>query len=279
MNAIINNQPRPYRVLSLEDAVRMSPSVGADHPSSRVSERYTFVPTTEFISLMQSAGWDLTSIQDTSSRSMDTTGFGKHLLKFNHASLVISEKRFIQTWVTNAHNGLSNFILGCGAQELVCSNGLYLFIASFGEIRIRHINVTKDEVFAASERMLEHAPKVGKMITAYEGIKLTEPERLAFAESAMPILFGQDQPFDPANLLKVHRWSDRNRPDLWATYNIVQENAMKGGIKYFKQDEEGKVRKTSTRAIKAIDRNVDINRALFMLAEKMAQLKGVEVTA
>ena len=50
---------------------------------------------------------------------------------------------------------------------------------------------------------------------------------------------------------------------------------MRGGIKGTKNDEDGRVRKTTTRPVKAIDRNIQLNQALWYLTEKMAELKGM----
>jgi hypothetical protein len=63
--------------------------------------------------------------------------------------------------------------------------------------------------------------------------------------------------------------------DLWKTFNRAQENVIAGGLSGLKRDENGRrVRRVSTREIKGINGNVNLNRALWTLAEKMAALKG-----
>jgi len=54
----------------------------------------------------------------------------------------------------------------------------------------------------------------------------------------------------------------------------MQENAIKGGLRGWSRDKKGRVKRTSTRAIKSIDQDNALNRALWTLAEKMMQLKG-----
>jgi len=40
---------------------------------------------------------------------------------------------------------------------------------------------------------------------------------------------------------------------------------------------DGRSRKTTTRPVKAIDRNIQLNQALWYLTEKMAELKGASL--
>lgn len=63
--------------------------------------------------------------------------------------------------------------------------------------------------------------------------------------------------------------ADGNR-SLWTTLNVVQEAVIKGGVSA--RSESG--RRTKTRAVKAVDKNVKLNSALWKLTEAMAKLAG-----
>jgi hypothetical protein len=55
----------------------------------------------------------------------------------------------------------------------------------------------------------------------------------------------------------------------------VQENVIRGGLSAVARDENGRrLRRVSTRQVKGIDQDVKLNRALWQLAEKMAELKA-----
>ncbi|MFZ8887334.1 MAG: DUF932 domain-containing protein, partial [Steroidobacteraceae bacterium] len=57
---------------------------------------------------------------------------------------------------------------------------------------------------------------------------------------------------------------------LWNTYNVIQENLLKGG-------QRGRAttgRRMTTRPVTGIQQDVKLNRALWSLAEKMADLKA-----
>ena len=79
----------------------------------------------------------------------------------------------------------------------------------------------------------------------------------------------------PEQFLRPRRYQEKGKDDLFTVFNIAQENAIKGGLRGWARDEKGRVKRASTREIKSIDQNNALNRALWTLAERMMQLKGV----
>ena len=53
---------------------------------------------------------------------------------------------------------------------------------------------------------------------------------------------------------------------MWTTFNVVQENLIRGGVKGF-NTETG--RKNTTREVKSIDKNLAINSAVWTVAKVM----------
>jgi len=80
-------------------------------------------------------------------------------------------------------------------------------------------------------------------------------------------------PIQPAQLLKQRRTGDLG-DDLWTTWNVVQENAIKGGIQAYGRDDLGRPRRVKSRAVTGIDQDIKLNKALWHLGAKMAELKG-----
>ena len=74
----------------------------------------------------------------------------------------------------------------------------------------------------------------------------------------------------PADVLAPRRGADRS-PDLWTTANVVQENVIKGGLRGVSAT-TGRGRKT--RAVASVAEDVRLNRALWTLTERMAELVG-----
>ncbi|MEZ6593978.1 DUF932 domain-containing protein [Klebsiella pneumoniae] len=69
---------------------------------------------------------------------------------------------------------------------------------------------------------------------------------------------------------KAPRRYEDKKDDIWTTYQRVQENLIKGGLPG--RTEKGK--RTTTRPVKAIDGDVKLNKALWLIAEKFRTLKG-----
>jgi hypothetical protein len=59
-------------------------------------------------------------------------------------------------------------------------------------------------------------------------------------------------------------------PSLWNLFQRVQENAERGGL----PSRSVTGRRTRTRPIASIDGSVQLNRALWVLAEEMRKLKA-----
>jgi hypothetical protein len=57
---------------------------------------------------------------------------------------------------------------------------------------------------------------------------------------------------------------------LWSVFNRVQENLVKGGL----SGRAANGRQQSTRPVQGIDQNVRLNRALWLLADGLRQLKA-----
>jgi hypothetical protein len=63
------------------------------------------------------------------------------------------------------------------------------------------------------------------------------------------------------------RFDDR-RPDLWSVFNRTQENLTKGGL-------HGSANgRRQTRPVQGIDSDIRLNRALWLLADGLRQLKA-----
>lgn len=65
-------------------------------------------------------------------------------------------------------------------------------------------------------------------------------------------------------ILSPRRWQDESN-DLWTTYQRIQENLIKGGL----SGRSAKGGRTHTRAVRGIDGDVKLNRALWVMAEAM----------
>ena len=99
------------------------------------------------------------------------------------------------------------------------------------------------------------------------------------AESAHVLRFGEDRSgqvarlVPPAQLLSVRRHQDTAH-DLWTTMNVLQENAIRGGLTAWDRDVNNRRRQVATRPVNGIGQAVNLNRALWLLGDRMAETKG-----
>jgi hypothetical protein len=108
-----------------------------------------------------------------------------------------------------------------------------------------------------------------------KALSLTDGERQVFAEAAS-LARWEDlaaAPIRADKLLTIKRSEDA-KPTLWNTFNTVQENLVKGGQKDFGKRKANGERMPRTRAVKGIDGNIGLNKALWHLAEQMKALKA-----
>jgi hypothetical protein len=93
-----------------------------------------------------------------------------------------------------------------------------------------------------------------------------------FARAALALKY--DDPSKPAPITEsqvlVPRRFGEHHADLWSIFNRVQENLIKGGL----PGRTASGRHQRTRPVQGIDQNVRLNRALWLLAEGMRQLKA-----
>ncbi len=88
-----------------------------------------------------------------------------------------------------------------------------------------------------------------------------------------PLRFDDEHAVVADQLLIARRHEDRPN-DLWTCFNRVQENVIRGGLSYRQTNEEtGRIAHRTTGAVRSVDGDVKLNRALWVLAEEMAKIK------
>lgn len=139
------------------------------------------------------------------------------------------------------------------------------------DIRVKHSGNIIGNVIQGAYDVLDGFNLVREVKDSMKEVSLTGDERLAFAESALLLKYDDEEPapIHATQLLNVRRMEDRDN-DLWTTFNRIQENVVRGGI----HGRSANGRRMSTREVTAIDGNVKLNRALWTLAERMAELKS-----
>jgi hypothetical protein len=171
--------------------------------------------------------------------------------------------------LTNAHDGGSAYKLDAGLFRLVCLNGLMVEDANISKIKVRHSGHAADAVLDASYEIIEQFPQVLDSVQHLASLRLAAPEQQAFATAALALRYDEGQaPVTVEQVLEPQRNEDRD-PNLWNTYNVVQEHLEKGGDRT-RNEETG--RRGRTRAVTGISEGTRLNKAMWVLTQEMAKL-------
>ncbi len=268
--------------LTLDQIARYAPSALASAPHESRSSRYTYIPTINVIEGMMRAGFQPFKASQSITRIADRQAFTKHMIRFRHqdvSSQIAVGDSLPEVVLINSHDGSSAYKLMAGIFRLVCSNGLVVAESTTGSVSVRHTGDILANVIDASNQIVADSTKAIGAIGAWRALQLTSGEQLALAEAAHTMRFADSEgktstPIIAAQLLRPRRSEDA-ASDLWRTFNVVQENVIRGGL-HGVDRANGRFRTVTTREVKGIDQDVKLNRALWQLAERMAELKAAQ---
>ena len=186
-----------------------------------------------------------------------------------HESAIATKEQVGEIILLNSHDGTSAYQLLSGFFRFVCSNGLIAGDVC-NDVRVRHSGNVVDNVIEGSFEVLDNLQQIESRIDEYKAITLSTSEQILLAEEAITLRWDEDKsPIVPAQLLRVKRSADADA-NLWTTFNCIQEGLTQGGLK---GRTVGTGRSTRTRAVGGVTENVKLNKALWSLTEKFAQLK------
>lgn len=274
MNATLHSADgRLIRGLDDDQLRRQAPSVFASTPWAGMSKGYRFVPTIEVVNILRDNAYVPVRAEQSRCKLEGKGDFTRHLIRFRHSEYFPEPGRAIvgqeipELVLINSHDGSSGYQLSAGIFRTVCTNGMVVQSSQLGSISIRHIGRSfRGLVNDATSEIAERVPNVLRQIEQWKQIDLTAPQRTIFAEAALEIRGGESR-IEPREVLAVRRSMDSER-DLWTTSNVAQENLLRGGM----QTRSRNGRRGQTKAIKSVGEDVRINRALWTLTEKMAEL-------
>ncbi len=254
--------------LSIEELFEKVPSAFARDKSFNTSSRYTYISTMEIVCSLIESGYLPT--QACQSRSKLSTGHAKHMIRFRRSDFVPSTSGLIPELILiNSHDGTSAYRLFAGLYRQVCSNGL-MAGKEYDDISIRHQGNIIKKVLDGTFEIMSSADKLLETAKSMELTNLNESQKIALAEKAHFIRFQDNElgeNFSPELLLTPRRFQEHNKNDLFSTFNILQENLIKGGLQSYTRDRDGFLRRKSIRKVNSIDKSVSINRQLWSLAQ------------
>ncbi|SUD49536.1 Domain of uncharacterised function (DUF932) [Nocardia otitidiscaviarum] len=246
------------------------PSIFATEPHETRSALYAYIPTVDVLNALQREGFQPFAAAQTRVRNEDRRDFTKHMLRLRHARDIATTEAN-EIILLNSHDGTSSYQMLAGMFRFVCTNGMVCG-DTIEDVRIRHTgkNVI-DDVVAGAYSVLENFELVTTERDEMKALPLSSREERAFADAARELRWNSEEkpaPVAATQLLAARRSADNN-PDLWSTFNRVQENLIKGGLDGRTRND----RKARTRPVNSVTEDVRLNRALWKLAANMREIK------
>ncbi len=252
---------------------RVAPSIFAEGKHASRSERYAYIPTIDVLRGLKREGFEPFMVAQSQSRIEGKTAYTKHMIRMRHAGQVQARSEAHEIILINSHDGASAYQMLAGVFRFVCCNGLVVGQTAH-DIRIPHKGNVQHDVIEGAYRVLDDFQAVGESTQAMKALTLDDDEEHAFATAALALRFGETvdglspAPVTAAQLTMPRRIEDVGS-SLWSTFQRVQENAIRGGL----PGRSAQGRRIETPPVGSIDRSVNINRALWILAEEMRKLK------
>lgn len=269
--------------LSEDELRQYVPSIFADAPHASRSARYGYIPTIDVVRGLAGEGFAPVFACEAKARDESKAGFTKHMIRFRRASDAGRDSTALaklggtpELVMVNSHDGSTSYQLLAGFFRFLCANGAVCG-EGFQETRIMHKGDVVGDVIEGAYTVVENFGRAIESGSRMQETQLTNDQARAFANAALELKYYDEEkaevvaPIAPQALLAPRRHEDVKR-DLWTTFNVVQENLVRGGLRGAKLDENGRRRRMTTRAVQGIDGNVKLNRALWSLTEQMQKL-------
>ncbi len=278
-------QARAGEALSFEQMSQFAPTVFADIAHSSRSERFQVIPTHDLLGGLAKEGFVPVRVQVGGSRDEEKRSFTKHMIRFRRQDVLAGLPKVgdshPEVVLMNAHDGTSSYQLHAGLFRLVCTNGLTVSDASFGQVKVGHSGKgVLDKVIEGTYRVLDDAVLALGRAQELQTVTVDRDEQRIFGEAALRLRYDDETlpSINGTEVVRARRSADAYS-SLWHTFNRAQENLIRGGLNYRHTNEEGRVSFRETRAVNGADGDLKLNRALWHLTQEFAKLKGQPVAA
>lgn len=246
-----------------QDALRERvPAAFAPAAHERTSTAYTFISTDRVLTALATAGF--LPVEARQAARARSPLHARHLIRLRRRFETIALRDAIpEILFLNSHDGTSAYQLRVGLYRVVCTNGLVVSAGMFPTWRVTHRGDVVADVVAAALEISERFDLLASAVDRMERTQLDRLQQLDFAAEAVALRFPKDPSgsVEPSRFLVTRRAEDVGN-DLWRTFNVLQENLLRGGI----PRRSASNRLSRTRRITAIREDVRLNSGLWELA-------------
>lgn len=262
-----------------QQTTSINPVEATNRNEIETSKNYQFVSSEEIGKVLQDQGFELDGVSYAKPRKEENKGFQKHIMIFSRPDLLVDDGNKLQLLVTNAHNGKSALHLDSGIFRAVCANGL----VSGNKMHSSRVLHKGGDIDRKLKESLEYI--VAQMASLKSDVERMKNHQVTNSEAYDYMMSMAEYRLKDIDLVginyesvaKLHRAEDQSN-DLYTFFNRVQENIIRGGIKYVKNveilDVDGRVigsekKAGTTREVKAITTSLDLNKTLWNSAMEL----------
>ncbi len=253
----------------MENIKALVPAAFSTEKAPIRSNKYNFISTKEIINVLQDNNWfpDVVSQTRVQKRHLERVNFVKHMITFQNPNVETINKSIPQIVIVNSHDGSTPFKMFAGLFRIICSNGLIVSSNEFSSISIRHSSLAPELIENGVEEIVHIVPEIAAKANVMENIKISVVDQLDLCGNIIKSIWKEQKncPFEAAQLLQLRRNEDKEST-LWNTFNVIQENLIKGGI----IGTTATNKKRKFKGITNIDKNISINQKIWKEAEKFA---------
>lgn len=265
--------------LTNDELREYAPSIFATEAHESRSNRFRPIPTIEVIEGLRKEGFFPVAARQCVTRDESKKAFTKHLVRLRRFDNVESYKvggTVCEALLKNANDGSAAYDLMSALWRILCMNSMVAKTSSLADVKIRHSGDVTSKVIEGTYSVISESQKALVAPAEWSQIVLKREAALALAEGAHLLRFADSEgnvttPIKPDQFLMPRRQEDR-ATDLWTTFNVVQENTIRGGLSAYGRNANNQMRRSTTRTINGIDQDVKLNKALWILGERMAQM-------
>ncbi len=265
------------KVISAEKIKVLAPATFQKNSLDSLSEKYVSFNTETIIKDMKKLDWQVVDAKQNNVKDLSLKSFQYHMLTFENANIDFQKEKSNarpQVIITNSHNGKNTMRMWFGMIRFACLNNMVLADTMFNSFKIRHRGYTMGQLEEGLYSYIGNIPEMIDKMQMFQNLKMSQNDRKNFAKESLAIRYPdvEKATIEPIQLLGSRREEDQGM-DLWTTYNIVQENLLKGGLTAPMRTIKGNIMNYTTKEIKRPENQLKLNVALWTLVTKYAGIK------
>lgn len=241
MSNILGNRAFRYTPMSLDQLVKLVPSIKNGIPGPQTSVSFRAVKTIDIVEKMMAENWVPVWGYQTKTRDPFFQRWAKHLVVLQHPS---SEAMYRvgglipQIGLSNGALGNTSFSFSIMGLVLRCTNGMSAPFSVLGRSAKSHRFLDATDLMDNLAELSALFPKFVELKGLYESITVDNNQMLVFARNAGLARWADfDNRYRPDQLLQdIFATSDhqsllkRKSVNLWEVMNTIQNRVIDGGL-------------------------------------------------